>query len=323
MRLVFSNDWKLRVRKFPIIGSWEVWSGLRGGSLPFSEFMKRPLVLEKKVLVTGCSSGIGLATARVLREHGWQVVPTARKDEDIAMLKAEGFAPVRMDVADEASVEAGVAEVLKFFGGAIGGVVNNAGYGQAGAVEDLSRELLAQQFNVNFIGAHDVTRRIIPVMRKQGWGRIVNVSSVLGRITIPFNGSYCASKFAMEALTDAMRVELWNAGIGVSLIEPGPIVSKFRKNAAANAQSSLDLAGATYGKYYEREIQRRIRQQKKPDMFTRPPEDVAVKIVHALESPSPKRRYPVTIPAYLGIFAARFLPAWVVDTVNIRKLPRT
>lgn len=283
--------------------------------------MKRPSVLEKKVLVTGCSSGIGLATARVLRDRGWQVLPTARKEEDLAMLRAEGFTPVRLDVADGNSVTEAAAETMKIFGGVIGAVVNNAGFGQAGAAEDLTRETLSQQINVNFIGAHDVTSRFIPAMRKQGWGRIVNVSSVLGKIVIPFYGSYCASKFAMEALSDAMRVELWNTGIGVILVEPGPIVSKFRKNAAARAQTSLDLNSATHAQYYEKEIQRRIRQEKKPDMFTRPPEDVAVKIVHALESSSPKRRYRVTIPAYMGTWAARFLPDWVIDWANVRKLP--
>ena len=283
--------------------------------------MKRPLVQEKKVLVTGCSSGIGLATARVLRQRGWQVVPTARKDEDLAMLRDDGFTPVRLDVADEKSVTDAAAAALEIFGGKIGALVNNAGFGQAGAAEDLTRETLAYQMNVNFIGAHDLTTRFIPVMRKQGWGRIVNVSSVLGKIIIPFYGSYSASKFAMEALTDAMRAELWHTGIGVILIEPGPIVSEFRRNAAERAQASLDLEHAVFGAAYHKEIQRRIRQQKKPDAFTLAPEAVAEKIFHAIESGSPKRRYRVTIPAYLGTWAARFAPDWLLDSVNIRKIP--
>jgi NAD(P)-dependent dehydrogenase (short-subunit alcohol dehydrogenase family) len=285
--------------------------------------MKRPKIEEKKVLVTGCSSGIGLATARVLRARGWQVVPTARKDEDLAMLRADGFTPVRLDVADEKSVSAAAAEALKFFDGKIGALVNNAGFGQAGAVEDLTRDTLVYQMNVNFIGAHDLTTRFIPVMRRQGWGRIVNVSSVLGKIVNPMYGSYSASKYAMEALSDAMRVELWTSGIGVILIEPGPIVSEFRRNAAEHAQSSLDLKNAVFGGYYEKEIQRRIRQQKKPDLFTLAPEAVAEKILHALESPSPKRRYRVTIPAYLGTWAARFVPDCILDWARTRKLPRT
>ena len=238
------------------------------------------------------------------------------------MLRADGFAPVPLDVADAESVKRGAALVLDQFGGKIGGLVNNAGFGQAGAIEDLTREVLRYQFEVNLFGAHDLTNRFIPVFRKQGWGRIVNISSVLGRVVIPFYGSYCATKFALEALSDALRVELTGSGVAVSLIEPGPIVSQFRKNAATRAQESLDTKETTYASYYEKEIARRIRQQKKPDAFTRPPEDVAEKIVHALESPRPKIRYCVTIPAYLGAFAARFVPAGVLDRVNARKLSK-
>ena len=285
--------------------------------------MRRPLVREKRVLVTGCSSGIGLATARMLRDRGWQVAPTARKDEDLDMLRGEGFTPIRLDVTDSASVKAATAETLKLFGGTIGGIVNNAGFGQAGAAEDLTRDAIRQQFEVNLFGALEVANQFIPVMRKQGWGRIVNVSSVLGRIVIPFYGSYCATKYAMEAMSDAMRVELWSAGIGVILVEPGPIISEFRRNAAYRAKESLNLSDASFGSYYSHEIERRIRQQKKPDAFTRPPEDVAVKIVRALESASPSRRYRVTIPAYLGTWAGRYAPAWLIDWANRRKLPQS
>ena len=283
--------------------------------------MHRPPVQVKTVLVTGCSSGIGRATARMLRDNGWTVLPTARKDEDLAALKTEGFEPVRLDVAKPESVIAATDEVLKRLDGRLGALVNNAGFGQAGAAEDLTREALAYQLDVNLVGVHDLTRRFIPVMRRQGWGRIVNVSSVLGRIVIPFYGAYCASKYAMEGLTDAMRIELWRTGIGVSLIEPGPIVSEFRRNAAYRAQESLDLKQARHGDYSDKEIQRRIKQQKKPDTFTRPPEDVAVKILHAIASSHPKRRYRVTIPAYLGTWAARFAPDWMLDAFRTRKLP--
>ena len=175
--------------------------------------MKAPVVHVKNVLVTGCSSGIGLATARVLRGRGWNVIPTARKREDLDALRADGFTPVELDVADAESVKRAAARALEIFGGRIGGVVNNAGFGQAGAVEDLSREVLRYQFEVNFFGAHDLTNRFIPIFRKQGWGRIVNISSVLGRVVIPFYGSYCATKFAMEALSDALRVELCDSGV--------------------------------------------------------------------------------------------------------------
>jgi NAD(P)-dependent dehydrogenase (short-subunit alcohol dehydrogenase family) len=272
------------------------------------------------VLVTGCSSGIGAATARMLRARGWNVLPTARAPADLDALRANGFSPVPLDVADPESVRRCAQKTLELSGGRLGAVVNNAGFGQAGAVEDLSRDVLRRQFEVNLIGMQDLTNRLIPTFRQQGWGRIVNISSVLGRVSLPFYGSYSATKFAMEALADAMRVELHGTGIGVILIEPGPIISEFRHNAAARAQESLDLDRARHGAYYRHEIQRRIRQQKKPDAFTRPPEAVAEKIVHALESPNPKRRYCVTIPAYLGAFMSRFAPDGLLDWAMVRKL---
>ncbi len=282
--------------------------------------MKIPAVQDKSVLITGCSTGIGAATSQVMRERGWRVIPTARKKEDLDKLRADGFSPVHLELADAGSVAKCVEETLQLTGGKLGGLVNNAGFAQTGAVEDLSREVLRQQFEVNLLGMQDLTNRLIPMFRKQGWGRIVNISSVLGRVSLPFMGSYCATKFAMEALSNAMRVELHGSGIGVMIIVPGAIISEFRHNAAARAQESLDLERGRHGKYYEKEIQRRIRQQKKPDAFTKPPEAVAKKIVHALESTSPKRRYCVTIPAYLGAFASRFLPDWMFDRALARKV---
>ncbi|HEY8240423.1 MAG TPA: SDR family NAD(P)-dependent oxidoreductase [Kiritimatiellia bacterium] len=282
--------------------------------------MKAAPVLVKNALVTGCSSGIGRATARVLRDRGWRVIPTARKDEDLDQLRAEGFEPVRIDVADESSVKHAAARALEILGGQLGALVNNAGFGQAGAVEDLTRETLRYQFEVNVLGLQDLTNRIIPTFRKQGWGRIVNISSVLGRVVIPFYGSYCATKFAVEALSDNLRIELHGTGIAVCIVEPGPIVSQFRKNAAERAQATLDPHAPTFGPMYEKEIARRMRQQKKPDAFTKPPEAVAEKIVHALESPRPKARYCVTLPAYLGAFAARFVPTSLMDLARTRKL---
>lgn len=284
--------------------------------------MNLPPVQSRSVLVTGCSSGIGLATARMLRDRGWQVLPTARKAADLDMLRADGFAPLTLDLADADSVNRASAEALERLGGQLGGLVNNAGFGQAGAVEDLTRELLRYQFEANLIGMQDFANRFIPLFRKQGWGRIVNISSVLGRITIPFNGAYSATKYAMESLSDALRIELTGSGIGVSIVEPGPIVSAFRRNAAARAQEVLEGAETRHRAFYEHEIKRRLHQIKKPDTFTKPPEAVAEKIVHALESHRPRRRYCVTIPAYLGAFMARFMPAAVLDWAMSRRLPK-
>jgi NAD(P)-dependent dehydrogenase (short-subunit alcohol dehydrogenase family) len=283
--------------------------------------MKRPPVRIKNALVTGCSSGIGLATAVALKDRGWKVVATARKPADLDRLRQMGLQAVEMEVADSESVRRGFQEALDRLDGVLGGLVNNAGFGQAGAVEDLTRRTLRDQFEVNLFGAMELATLAIAVMRRQGWGRIVNVSSVFGRVSAPYYGSYCASKYAMEAMSDAMRVELWYTGIGVSLIEPGPIVSAFRKTAARRARQSLDLEGSRHGPFYGREIERRMRRGQKADIFTKPPEAVARKIVHALESASPKRRYAVTIPAHLGAVMSRFALPAMLDWLTRRRLP--
>ncbi len=275
--------------------------------------MRLPPVKQRSVLVTGCSSGIGAATARLLRKRGWTVIPTARKPEDLARLRAEGYTPVELDIANEESVTRCAKAALDLTGGELGGIVNNAGFGQAGAIEDLSRDLLRQQFEVNLIGMQDLTNRLIPTFRKQGYGRIVNISSVLGRVSMPFNGIYSATKFAMEALADAMRIELLGSGVGIILIEPGPIISQFRASAVARAEATLNLNSGLFSSLYKHEVERRHRQQQKPNLFTKPPEAVAAKVVKALESSNPKRRYGVTIPAHIGAFIARFAPPAMLD----------
>ena len=275
--------------------------------------MKYTSVTQKTVLVTGCSSGIGAATAHYLRDHGWTVFPTARKDDDLNQLKADGFNPIRLDLTDSQSVREAVNSVKEQTEGQLGALVNNAGFAQAGVLEDVNRDALRAQFEVNVFGMQELTNQCIPLFRHQRYGRIVNVSSVLGRIVSPMVGSYCASKFAMEALSDTLRVELRGTGIAVSIIEPGPIISEFRRNAARASTQSIDVEKARYGELYQKEAARREKQVKKPDLFTRPPEEVAKKIYHALESTRPHRRYCVTIPAYLGAWAARWLPTALID----------
>jgi NAD(P)-dependent dehydrogenase (short-subunit alcohol dehydrogenase family) len=264
------------------------------------------------VLVTGCSSGIGLATAEVLRTHGWHVIPTARKDADLAMLSEKGFKPVRLDLADADSVAQAAEAAISMSEGGLGALVNNAGVAQYGAVEDLTRTALEKQLGVNTIGMQDLTNRLIPHFRKMGKGRIVNVSSVYGRVTAPMVGAYCASKYAMEALSDAMRVELRPENIAVCIIEPGPIMSRFRENSADHSTSSISMQAGRFSQKYERRMEKAKRPQKK-DFFTKPPEAVALKIVHALESRRPHTRYCVTIPAYIGAFLRRFAPDLLLD----------
>jgi NAD(P)-dependent dehydrogenase (short-subunit alcohol dehydrogenase family) len=284
--------------------------------------MKAPPVQQKKVLVTGCSTGIGAATARYLRDHGWTVAPTARKSEDLERLRADGFTPIELDVADSNSVKRAASETLKLFGGGIGGIVNNAGYGQLGAIEDVSRDALRRQFEANVFGATELANQFIPVFRKQGWGRIVNVSSVLGRVVMPFTGSYCASKFALEAISDALRRELRGAGIAVSIIEPGPILSEFRRTAARKANETLDMEQTRFGDLYDNAISRRLQREKKPGFFRKGPEAVAEKILHALSSRYPKIRYCVTPSAYAGAWISRLVPFWLQDMIFRAKAPR-
>ncbi len=283
--------------------------------------MSLPPVQPRSVLVTGCSSGIGAATAAHLREAGWQVFPTARKPADLDALRAQGFEPVELDLADAASVEQAVRGLLARTDGRLGALVNNAGFCQAGALEDVDRSALRTQFEANLFGAHQLTRLLLPAFRRQGCGRIVNVSSVFGRISVPMVGSYCASKFALEALSDALRIELRNTGLWVALVEPGAIVSRFRLNAAEALDRSVDRSLSGFGDVYAREIERRRRQVKKPDWFTRPPEEVARQVRHALESPRPRRRYRVGLSAHLVEWMVRFVPQACTDPLLARRVP--
>jgi short-subunit dehydrogenase len=204
-------------------------------------------------------------------------------------------------------------ETLRRFGDGLGALVNNAGFGQPGAVEDLSRETMRAQFEVNVFGLQDLTKRLLPTMRHQGWGRIVNISSVVGRVALPFMGIYSASKFAVEALSDAMRVELHDSGVAVSVVEPGPIETSFGANAVTSGKANLDPERSVFGAAYRQRLDRVATRNKHKEAFRLPPDAVARAVQHALESSHPRRRYAVTIPAHLGAFLARFAPDAVVD----------
>ena len=284
--------------------------------------MKRyPLVGEKVAVVTGASTGIGRATARLLKARGWRVFPTARSRTDLDLLRGEGFQPVELDLADSDSVEYAAKEVLELSHGIIGAVVNNAGYGQPGALEDLSRAALRKQFETNVIGTLDFTNRFIPTLRAQKSGRIVIVSSVVGRVVIPFLGAYSASKFALEAIGDGLRMELGPVGVSVSLVEPGPIQTCFRKRVVSEAARGLEMRNSAFAKQYAKELSEPERTYSRPtDVFRKPPEAVARKIVHALESRHPRARYPVTAPAWFGDFAARFFPSRLKDALLASKV---
>lgn len=266
------------------------------------------------ILITGCSSGIGYSAATRLRERGYQVFATARKQADVERLRAEGFEAFQLDLADSASIDVAVNQVLEITGGTLDAIFNNGAYGQPGAVEDLRREVLREQFETNLFGTHELTCRVIPVMRRQGHGRIIHNSSVLGFAAMRWRGAYNASKYALEGLTDTLRLELAGSGVHVSLIEPGPITSRFRDNAFAMYRKHIDAEQSVHREAYLA-TEARLQKEGPAVPFTLGPEAVVDKLIHALEAGRPKARYYVTFPTYLFGYLKRILPVQAMDWV--------
>jgi NAD(P)-dependent dehydrogenase (short-subunit alcohol dehydrogenase family) len=262
----------------------------------------------RTILVTGASSGIGAYCARALKAEGWRVFATARKAEDIAALEAEGLEAFYLDYREPGSIAALVSTVMERTGGTLDALYNNGAHAQAGAVEDLPVEALREQFEANFFGWHDLTRRIIPVMRAQGHGRIVNCSSILGLTPVKWRGAYAASKHALEGLTLCMRAELDGSGIHVSLIEPGPIESKIASNGLAWFLKNIDHENSVHAKDYERQLSR-LRAGGSKSRLKLKPDAVHAVLRHALLSPRPRPHYVVTTPARIGVVLKRILPA--------------
>ncbi|MGX2040532.1 SDR family oxidoreductase [Methylocaldum sp. MU1018] len=270
--------------------------------------------ISKTILITGCSSGIGLCVARGLHQRGYRVFATARKEHDVETLRAEGFEAFRLDLADSRSIESAVDWVLQSTGGRLFALFNNGAYGQPGAVEDLSRETLREQFETNLFGTHELTASVLPAMRKQSCGRIIQNSSVLGFAAMAYRGAYNASKYALEGLSDTLRLELAGTGIFVSLIEPGPILSRFRDNALAMYRKNIDGERSVHREKY-RAMASRLVKEGPAVPFTLGPEAVLEAVIHALESKRPKPRYYVTFPTYLFGFLKRILPDRALDWV--------
>jgi NAD(P)-dependent dehydrogenase (short-subunit alcohol dehydrogenase family) len=268
------------------------------------------------VLITGCSSGIGYACAHGLRERGYRVFATARRIEDVQALRGEGLQALQLDVTSTASIDATLGQIFEQTGGELYGLFNNAGYGQPGAVEDLSRDALRDQFETNLFGLHELTCRVIPAMRRKGHGRIIHNSSMLGYVAMPFRGAYIASKFALEGLTDTLRLELRGSGIHVSLIEPGPIDSRFRDNAHRAFLRHNDPRQGPHASAYQSMIAR-LTKEGPAQPFTLPAKAILRPLIHALESPRPRNRYPVTVPAHLFWMLRRLLPTAALDRLLI------
>ena len=272
----------------------------------------------RAILITGCSSGIGLCVAQGLKQRGYRVFATARQAEDVSRLTDSGLESLQLDLDNSDSINLAVDEILSRTNGQLYALFNNGAYGQIGAVEDLSRDALRAQFETNFFGWHELTCRVLPVMRQQGYGRIIQNSSILGFIALPFRGAYNSSKYAIEGLSDTLRLELHDTNIFISLVEPGPIKSRFRANSYKAYKQHIDKAHSPFKKQYEA-VEARLKKEGPVVPFTLPPEAVLKKVIHALESKRPRERYYVTFPTHLFGTLKRLLSTRALDKA-LRKI---
>jgi NAD(P)-dependent dehydrogenase (short-subunit alcohol dehydrogenase family) len=268
----------------------------------------------RTILITGCSSGIGHDAAHGLKARGWRVFATCRAEADCERLRGEGLESFRLDYADEASVAEAAAEVAARTGGRLDALFNNGAFACPGLVEDLPRGALREIFEVNLFGYQDLTKRMIPLMRANGGGRIVNCSSVLGLVGAPWRGAYVATKFAMEGLTDVLRIEMRGTGIHPILLEPGPIGTKIRLNAIPHFECWIDWQGSARRTDYER-LHNRLYTSRGPDRFELSPAATTRALIRALEARRPKARYGVTLPTHAMAVLRRLLPTRMLDWV--------
>ncbi len=268
--------------------------------------------MPRTILITGASTGIGRCAARGMKARGWRVFATARRPEDIEALQAEGVAALYLDYTDEASIAAAAQSVLEATGGGLDALFNNGAYAQPGALEDISTKVLREQFEANFFGWHDLTRRVIPAMRAQRRGRIVMNSSILGLIALGFRGPYSCTKFAVEAYSDTLRIELAGSGIHVSVIEPGPIRTNFTKTSLAYARRNIDVEGSVHRDYYRRRLAKMEKGGNTAGELG--PEAVLKVLVSACEDARPRPQYFVTTPTRTLGFARRLIPKRQLDT---------
>ena len=273
----------------------------------------------RSVLITGCSSGIGLDAAHALRMRGWNVFAACRAETDCKRLRLEGFRSPRLDYCDSESIKATLDQVLTETHGTLDALFNNGAYGLPGAVEDLPTEALREIFEANLFGWHELIRAVIPVMRGQEYGRIVQCSSVLGFIPMRWRAAYVATKYALEGYTDTLRIELRGTSIRVSLIEPGPITTKFRVNSIPHFERWIDWKNSPHTKDYEQRLTPRLyASESTPDPFELPPAAVSEKLLHALESRRPRPRYHVTKVTHFAGMMRRLLPTRALDQLIAR-----
>lgn len=272
---------------------------------------------SQNILITGCSSGIGYHVAHGLQQRGHRVIASCRNNDDVERLQQEGLSCVQLDLEDPTSIADGLKTALGLSDGRLDALFNNGAYGLPGAVEDLSRDAIRHQFETNLFGWLDLTNRVIPIMRNQGYGRIIQNSSVLGLVALPYRGAYTASKFALEGLTDTLRMELRGSGIDISLIEPGPIESDFRKNAEKAFRRFIDMQNSTHRASYQA-MEERLQKKGHATSFTLPATAVLERVIHALEAAKPQPRYYVTKPTYIFGFLRRLLSTRGVDRLMLK-----
>ncbi|MBV1867431.1 MAG: SDR family NAD(P)-dependent oxidoreductase [Marinosulfonomonas sp.] len=268
---------------------------------------------DKSILITGCSSGIGYDAARTLAGRGWRVFATCRVEADCERLRNEGLESFPLDYEDPGSIAAAMDEVLERTGGTLDALFNNGAYAIPAPVEDIPRDALRAIFEANLFGYHDLTCRVIPIMRAQGHGRIINCSSVLGLLAMRWRGAYNATKFALEALSDTLRLEMRGTGIHVSLIEPGPIATDFRINAIKQFDKWIDWENSARVDQYKADLLDQLKSGSDGNAFELAPSAVTAKLIRALQSPRPKARYFVTIPTYGANILRRFFPTRILD----------
>jgi NAD(P)-dependent dehydrogenase (short-subunit alcohol dehydrogenase family) len=268
----------------------------------------------RSILITGCSSGIGLCVADGLKQRGYRVFATARNQDDVRTLENQGHEALQLDLDDSDSIRQAVGEILSRTNNQLYALFNNGAYGQPGAVEDLGRDTLRAQFETNLFGWHELTNMLLPVMRQQGYGRIIQNSSVLGFVALKYRGAYNASKYALEGLTDTLRLEFKGTDIHFCLVEPGPIESHFRANALKAFYANIDVENSPHRQVYG-DLVKKLQTEGPVVPFTLKADAVLDKVIHALEAKTPKARYYVTFPTYLFGYLKRLLPIRVMDRI--------
>jgi short-subunit dehydrogenase len=279
---------------------------------------------QKNILITGCSTGIGWCAAETLHKRGYRVFATARKPADLVRLQALGVESVMLDMDDSSTIHQAFATVMEKTGGTLDALFNNAGMARVGAVEDLTREMMRAQFETNVFGPMELTNLVVPIMRKQGHGRIIHNTSILGVITMPYRGNYNASKFALEAYTSTLRQELRKEkNIYVSIIAPGPIATEFRATARKNFDESLGDKTSVHDKNYEKMKTGFKTSSASEKKLTLPPSAVVDKVIDALESNHPAARYYIGLPAHLLAWLRRLLPDESLDWIIEKNMGET